>query len=237
MSGLQLNLGPLKEPLGFIKVLQWIFSIFSFATCGGYSGKTSIQVQCPGGKNVTLEAGFGYPFRLNKASLGPPDEKECNVTWKDPYHLVGDFATSSQFYVTFAVFVFLFCMGALLVYVGYMHMYRGAAKLPMIDFIITVLVSFLWLVSTSAWGKALTDIKTSTGPYLLAGIAFCSSASRACQFKEVSSMGPLNVSVVIGFLNLILWGGNTWFVYKETHLHNPPAPTPNPGNPPPPSGM
>ncbi|KAJ6663704.1 hypothetical protein lerEdw1_009783, partial [Lerista edwardsae] len=132
MSGLQLNLGPLKEPLGFIKVLQWIFSIFAFATCGGYSGKTSIQVRCPSGKNVTLHADFAYPFRLNKASLGPPDVKECNTTWNNPYHLVGDFASSSQFYVTFAVFVFLFCMGALLVYLGYMHMYRAAAKLPMI---------------------------------------------------------------------------------------------------------
>lgn len=31
---------------------------------------------------------------------------------------------------------------------------------------------------------------------------------------------------VFGFLNLILWGGNCWFIYKETPFHksaNPPA--------------
>lgn len=30
MSGLQLNFGPLKEPLGFIKVLEWVSM-----PCGG----------------------------------------------------------------------------------------------------------------------------------------------------------------------------------------------------------
>lgn len=24
---------------------------------------------------------------------------------------------------------------------------------------------------------------------------------------------------IFGFLNLILWGGNCWFIYKETPLH------------------
>uniref|UniRef100_A0A8C9CF87 Uncharacterized protein n=1 Tax=Phocoena sinus TaxID=42100 RepID=A0A8C9CF87_PHOSS len=46
MSSFQLNLNPLKKPLGFIKVLEWIASIFAFATCGGFKGKTEIQVAC-----------------------------------------------------------------------------------------------------------------------------------------------------------------------------------------------
>ncbi|XP_053122970.1 synaptophysin-like protein 1 isoform X2 [Hemicordylus capensis] len=236
MSGLHFDLGPAKEPLGFIKILQWIFSIFAFATCGGYSGYTSINVNCKV-LNQTLQANFSYPFRLNKASFGVPEEK-CNISsWKEPYHLVGDFSSSAEFFVTFAVFVFLYCIAALVVYLGYLHLYRGAGKLPMIDFIVTVIVSFLWLVSTSAWAKALTDIKTSTGP-MVAEIEPCKGTPPICTFREVSSMGSLNVSVVIGFLNLILWGGNAWFVYKETSLHRPPDAAPSdPSNPPMPSGM
>ncbi|XP_015265200.1 PREDICTED: synaptophysin-like protein 1 [Gekko japonicus] len=236
MSGLQFNLGPAKEPLGFIKALEWIFAIFAFATCGGYSGRTKIKLFCTKDENLTAEAVFGYPFRLNKALLNLSEPKTCNSTWKEPHFLVGDFSSSAQFFVTFAVFVFLYCIAALVVYLCFLHLYRGAGKLPMIDFIVTVVVSFLWLVSTSAWAKGLTDIKTSTGPSLLGFLKPCNNVT--CVFDEVSSMGSLNVSVVVGFLNLILWAGNAWFVYKETHLHNPPAAEPpNPGSPPIPTGM
>ncbi|KAM9114264.1 synaptophysin-like protein 1 isoform 1-T1 [Pangshura tecta] len=235
MTGLQLNLGPLKEPLGFIKVLEWIFSIFAFATCGGYSGHTSIKVSCSDTKNETLEAAFGYPFRLNTVMFKDLESKKCNGTWT-PTHLMGDFSSSAQFFVTFAVFVFLYCMAALVLYVGYLHLYRGTGKLPMIDFVITMVVTLLWLISTSAWAKALTDIKIVTGPGIISEIQFCLTQKNSCQFGAVSSVGSLNVSVVIGFLNLILWAGNAWFVYKETHLHSPPD-APAPGGAPAPAGM
>uniref|UniRef100_A0A8C0CIU8 Uncharacterized protein n=1 Tax=Balaenoptera musculus TaxID=9771 RepID=A0A8C0CIU8_BALMU len=71
MSSFQLNLNPLKEPLSFSKVLEWIASIFAFATCGGFKGKTEIQVACHPkvSDNKTITATFGYPFR-NKISIG-----------------------------------------------------------------------------------------------------------------------------------------------------------------------
>ncbi|XP_072836276.1 synaptophysin-like protein 1 [Pogona vitticeps] len=238
MPALQLHLGPLKEPLGFIKILEWIFSIFAFATCGGYSGKTALSFACPNGTDLTLETNFAYPFRLNKVTLGPVDAKTCNSTWEKPVFLVGDFSSSAQFFVTFAVLVFLYCMAALVLYLGYLQLYRGAGKLPMIDFVITVVIAFLWLVSTSAWAKALTDIKTSTGPSMIEGMEPCGKDQKLCRFDEQRSLGSLNVSVVIGFLNLILWAGNAWFVYKETSLHQPPsAAPPNPADPGVPSGM
>ncbi|XP_065739867.1 synaptophysin-like protein 1 isoform X2 [Phocoena phocoena] len=160
MSSFQLNLNPLKEPLGFIKVLEWIASIFAFATCGGFKGKTEIQVACQTSKpdNKTITATFGYPFRLNEASFQTPQGVNvCDVDWKS-HVLIGDYSSAAQFYVTFAVFVFLYCIAALLLYVGYTNLYRDSRKLPMIIF---------------------------------------------------------------GFLNMILWGGNAWFVYKETSLHSP----------------
>ncbi|XP_074124473.1 synaptophysin-like protein 1 isoform X1 [Sminthopsis crassicaudata] len=218
MSGLQINFNPLKEPLGFIKILQWVASIFSFATCGGFKGKTSFLVSCQGFKNETVEAAFAYPFRLNLVSLHATHDTLCNKTWND-YVLIGDFSSSAQFYVTFAVLVFLYCIGALVLYIGYMNRYRDSRKIPLIDFLITLIATFLWLVSTSAWAKALTDIKMTTGENIIGQIDFCSEKGIHCYFDSVTSMGSLNVSVIFGFLNMILWGGNAWFVYKETSLH------------------
>ncbi|KAB1276467.1 Synaptophysin-like protein 1, partial [Camelus dromedarius] len=136
-----------------------IASIFSFATCGGFKGKTEIQVTCPSSTdNKTVTATFGYPFRLNEASFQTPQGVNvCQIDWKR-HVLIGDYSSSAQFYVTFAVFVFLYCIAALLLYVGYMNLYRDSRKLPM---------------------------------------------------------------AIFGFLNMILWGGNAWFVYKETSLHSP----------------
>ena len=66
----------------------------------------------------------------------------------------------------------------------------------MTDFVITSVATFLWLVSTSAWAKALTDIKTATGPGIVQELEPCSVQGTLCQFVSVTSMGSLNVSVV-----------------------------------------
>uniref|UniRef100_G1T8S7 MARVEL domain-containing protein n=1 Tax=Oryctolagus cuniculus TaxID=9986 RepID=G1T8S7_RABIT len=223
MSSFQINLNPLKEPLGFIKILELIASIFTFATCGGFKGKTEVLVNCPPEvtENKTITASFGYPFRLNHASFqAPPNVNVCGVSW-DSHVLIGDYSSSAQFYVTFAVFVFLYCIATLLLYVGYTNLYRDSRKLPMVDFVITLVATFLWLVSTSAWAKALTDIKVSTGHSIVQELLPCQQKDVHCYFGSVTSMGSLNVSVIFGFLNMILWGGNAWFVYKETSLHSP----------------
>ncbi|KAJ6666351.1 hypothetical protein lerEdw1_000624 [Lerista edwardsae] len=166
MSDFHLDLNPLKEPLGFIKLLEWPGNI-----CNSVF------------------------FRLNKVTFTSPDPTRCNGTWTD-FHLVGNFSSSAQFFVTFAVVVFLYCMAALVLYLGYMHLYRNVSTLPMIDYIFGLCAVFLWLVSTAAWAKALVDIKVSTGPRIVKEIPVCQKSGVSCVFDSVTSMGSLNVSVV-----------------------------------------
>ncbi|XP_042324890.1 synaptophysin-like protein 1 isoform X2 [Sceloporus undulatus] len=236
MSDFHLDLSPLKEPLAFLKVIEWFFSLFGFAACGSYKGTTTILVSCIGLVNRTVTATFAYPFRLNKVIFSSPDPTRCNGTWTD-FHLVGNFSTSAQFFVAWGVVIFLYCMAALLLYLGYMHIYQSGGILPVIDYAFSLTAVFLWLVSTAAWAKALVDIKISTGPYIMEEIAACKVSGSSCVFGSVSSMGSLNVSVVFGLLNVILWGGNTWFVYKETYFHKPSGNSPNTGLYPPASGI
>ncbi|NXS77977.1 SYPL1 protein, partial [Erpornis zantholeuca] len=88
------------------------------------------------------------------------------------------------------------------------------------DLAISVLTAFLWLVSTFVWAKALADIKVSTGAGIIPGIESCKAPGTTCHFFSVTSMGILNVSVVFGLLNMILWAGNAWLLYKDTNLHS-----------------
>uniref|UniRef100_A0A8C3UV35 MARVEL domain-containing protein n=1 Tax=Catharus ustulatus TaxID=91951 RepID=A0A8C3UV35_CATUS len=112
----------------------------------------------------------------------------CGGTWTD-VHLVGNFSSPAQFFVTLAALVFLYCIAALVVYIGYNHVYQQNNKFPLT-------VTFLWLVSTFVWAKVLADIKVSTGASIIPAIEPCKAPGTTCHFLSVTSMGTLNVSVV-----------------------------------------
>lgn len=65
------------------------------------------------------------------------------------------------------------------------------------DFVVTVVFSFMWLVSSSAWAKALSDVKVATDPdevQLL--IPACKTQSNKCDSVHGARWSGLNTSVV-----------------------------------------
>ena len=65
------------------------------------------------------------------------------------------------------------------------------------DFIVTVVFSFLWLVSSSAWAKALSDVKMATDPdevQLL--VSACKDQRNKCGSVQGPRWSGLNTSVV-----------------------------------------
>uniref|UniRef100_A0A8U8BB38 Synaptophysin like 2 n=1 Tax=Geospiza parvula TaxID=87175 RepID=A0A8U8BB38_GEOPR len=123
-----LRWGRLQEPLGFIKVLEWLFAIFAFGSCGSFSGETGATVKCDGGGMTAISIQFGYPFRLYQIPFGMPnceDESEARTLY-----LVGDFSAPAEFFVTLGVFSFLYSMAALVLYLRFHSLYTENTKLP-----------------------------------------------------------------------------------------------------------
>nr|XP_057940953.1 synaptophysin-like [Doryrhamphus excisus] len=207
----------LKVPLGFIKVLQWFFAILAFSTCGSYSGMFRVSVECKNRteSNLNVQVDFEYPFRLHQVYFDAPS---CNRGTERVF-LVGDYSSSAEFFVTIGVLSFLYVTAALSIYVFFLDKYKENNKGPLLDLGVTGVLAFMWLVSSAAWAKALSDVKTATNPDLVITlITACDHEENRCREVHDPVMSGLNTSVAFGFINLVLWVGNLWFVFKETRI-------------------
>ncbi|XP_077401477.1 synaptophysin-like protein 1 [Vanacampus margaritifer] len=220
MTGFRLNLSPLKEPLGFVKLVEWLTAIFAFGSCGGFTAKNVVSILCGDGRNQTLDVNYRYPFRLSQVPLMEGNATICNRS-VSATHLMGDSSSAAEFFVGVAVFCFLYSMAALLLYLGYMHVYKNSDFGPILDFVITAAAVFLWLVCSSAWAKGLQNVKDATDTDGIgATVALCKASNITCEVTEFANLRTLNMSVVFGYLNMFVWAGNAWFVYKETRWHS-----------------
>ncbi|XP_071657389.1 uncharacterized protein [Patagioenas fasciata] len=148
----------IKEPLGFLKLLEWLFSIFAFATCGGYSGSLRLSLECPPPNRThgpPLTVSFGYPFRLHQVYFEAPS---CGGGPPERVFLVGDYSSAAQFFVVVGVGAFLYAPAALGGYLFLGGGYRPGGRLPRVDLGVTVALAFLWLVASCAWAAALGDV-------------------------------------------------------------------------------
>lgn len=65
------------------------------------------------------------------------------------------------------------------------------------DFLITIIFSVMWLVSSCCWAKSLSDIKMATNPTrVLLLISACRAAENKCAATQEPHWSRLNTSVV-----------------------------------------
>ncbi|KAM9860188.1 synaptoporin b [Aulostomus maculatus] len=193
-----------------------ILAICAFATCGGYYGHLRVKVDCVDRRqsNQSISIDFAYPFRLQQVHFKAP---LCETKRDEVIFLDGDFSSASQFFVTVGVFAFLYSLLATVVYVFYQNKYIKNNRGPLVDFVVTMIFSIMWLVSSCCWAKTLSDIKRAINPtQVLLLMSACTAQENKCTATQEPRWSRLNTSVVFGFVNVVLWVGNIWFVFKET---------------------
>lgn len=213
------SIEPLKEPKGFIKVIQWILAIFAFATTT--SVDTFLEVTARGctdpNNAITERVDIAYPFDIQKSYFTTPLCNRTSTTEVNKVNLLEGSRSSAEFYVFFGVMVFLYCIAALVVYLFFEELYRRSNVWAIVDFVVSAVITLLWLISSSAWAQGLVNLKFYTDLNkcgLFSRIETCSKEN--CIQTEFPNFGSLNASVIFGFLNMLVWAGNLWFLYKET---------------------
>uniref|UniRef100_A0A3B3U957 Synaptoporin b n=1 Tax=Poecilia latipinna TaxID=48699 RepID=A0A3B3U957_9TELE len=187
-----------KKPLFFFldQFCNRIFAICAFATCGGYHGYLQVKVDCSARRpnNLSINIEFGYPFRLQQIHFKAP---LCDASREDVVFLNGDFSAAAQFFVTVGVLAFLYSFFATIVYVFYQNKYLKNNRGPLVDFLVTVTFSLMWLLSSCCWAKSLTDIKAATNPTeVLLLIASCREKENRCATTQEPLWSRLNTSTV-----------------------------------------
>lgn len=223
----------LKEPRGFMRILQWFFAIIAFSTCVHFNTTSNYSVFCTSGSVVNVSHPFEYPFRLDHTTaVNVTCVGAANTTITRKVYPPGDYKTDAEFFVFTGVFAFLLTMALLFVYVFFSGLYANEPKFfPTVDFWVTLLVAIFWLAASASWANAVINMKYTADPthWIFRNTdkenSICSkqaddkyvyTAVRNCESTFGGKFTEANVSVIIGFLNFFLWSTNLWFLYKET---------------------
>ncbi|XP_077990742.1 synaptophysin-like [Glandiceps talaboti] len=213
------SLRVLKEPRGFIKFIEFIIAIFAFATTAGHCDWFSFSINCNPPNDATTRVDYCYPFDMNQIVIKEPLCQNSTDPVGPGTSLRVDPSSSAEYFVAVGVLAFLYCIVILLWYVFFEHNHRDKDLPPFIDFLITCIFVLLWLTASAAWAKGVTDVKWATDfGQVSSWLTECEDYT--CSVEKKASHATLNVSVVFGFLNMFVWGGNVWFVYKETTWFN-----------------
>ncbi|CAN7989416.1 unnamed protein product [Ixodes hexagonus] len=195
---MDLNFRVLKEPRGFMRVLQFVFAIFAFATTSGFGTTTSFKVLCSPASSDTVNFQFGYPFRMSYFPFQAP--AKCSVDkpnneW-ETVRLPFNFASNAEFFVATGVLSFLYCVGILGIYLFSNKMYSENQTVPIIDLGLSALLALFWFAGSCAWAQGVRDVKFYTSlPNFKNFVTVCVTGGE-CQLETSGSFATLNVSLV-----------------------------------------
>jgi hypothetical protein len=238
VMGREFKLEAFKEPRGFIRFLELVFTMLAFSFCAGFSSHLEFVAECKSDVNVTSNQTFSlqysYPFSLDHANNLTVDLQKCPVTEDATFvNFPGDFSSDAKFYVFIGVVSWLFCILTVLMYGFNNEGYLDNKNYPMYDMIAAALICFFFLAGSSAWAHGLSGLKYSSDPSTwifqsndalickkTEANSYVQTAVKRCIPTSVGTFAGANVSVLLGFLNCFLFGANVYYLFKETRFYN-----------------
>jgi hypothetical protein len=200
--------GIFKEPRGLIRLLQFIFAIFAFATaCNGSSSLLITQ----GTNNDAIDASWSYPYHLEDTPIGGSLNTSQNTLSN-----ANDIKPSAEFFVFTGVTSMLLALAFAVIYVLLDRQYRNDERFPIIDLVVTLIWTVFWIAGSAAWAQGVSNIRSQTDWKNVADRSRICPDYSQCTQQFSGTYANIIVSVIFGFLNFILWLGSVWFVFKET---------------------
>lgn len=164
--------------------------------------------------NYTVELNISYPFNLGQQTLQNP----CPGSENNTYHHVGNLDGSPQFFVMTGVLSLMYASSSLTIYLFFSSSYDSIPVFPVIDLVITAVLTLFWLIGAISFSSGVTLLKT-TAVYESLQQTLCHGS--ICMPAAVASWKSLNIGLICGYTSMFVWGSGIWFVFKETQFHTP----------------
>lgn len=210
----------IKEPRGFIRILQVFIGLLAWSTTAGFSTTSVLHIYCPDNTspfNVDLEVKYPFDIRTTKVSAPQNCSDDTDVV-DDTFPI--DFSATSMLYVAVCVLSLIYALSSAIYYCFFTAKYETDPLVPMVDLCITLLFTVAWIAITLTWWLNVTDLKLYTHPnYFRNWLSACLNDDIKCETSSPGKWSSLTVSIVCGLACVLMWLGSTWYIFKETTLH------------------
>ncbi|XP_044741431.1 synaptophysin-like [Chrysoperla carnea] len=198
-----LDLSVFKEPLGIMRVFQFIFAFLAFSCTTSYTNELNFNCKAENGTIGSYAYPIEYPFDVKIS--------QSQVCANSKFTLYADFSFEAHFFFITGLLSILYAIGISVVYALIEDVYKNDKRFPFLDFGATVILAVFWLSGSAAWAYGVSGLKSVTDPTTIK-----TTMSLDCCTISRSGFTRLTISIIFGFLNFFLWASDLWFVYKET---------------------
>ena len=121
---------------------------------------------------MVASAEWDYPYDLTSSSIN------TNYTSPDALSQSNSIAPSAQFFVFTGVTSMLLSLAFTIIYVLMNRQYHNDERIPIIDFVLTLIWTIFWIAGSSAWAQGVVDIQTQTSfDYVSSLIDVCNNST------------------------------------------------------------
>lgn len=194
-----LDLSVFYEPLGILRIFQFVFAFLAFGTTTTYTNILDFDCES---YHTKYTFKIEYPFDIALV------QSMCN---NKTVEILANFSFEAHFFFLTAMLAIMYTVGICVIYTMLEDVYKNDSRLPYFDFVTTVIMTIFWLSATAGWANGVSGLKHVTNPKVIE-----KTWSLSCCLITRQNFNRLTVSVILGFVNFFLWGSDLWFVYKET---------------------
>lgn len=191
-----------------LRILTFITAICTLASV--VDGPHLIAVFCK--NNIGAYLSYSYPYKLNKRYLYPC-EGQCALTNVDRC------SAAAQFLV-FASVISIAISPLYALCTFYLSSAKARYDLFMIvAFATDAILAVIWFAGSIAWAAAVSEIRQLTRRSYIAGILQAHGNFEDCTIFTPTN-GSLVVSIILGFVNCVLWAISAFLAFKASNLFN-----------------
>ncbi|KAL7648557.1 UNVERIFIED_CONTAM: hypothetical protein RMT77_000463 [Armadillidium vulgare] len=165
---------------------------------------------------------IAYPFKFGREDPTLTAISDCNGTTRN-FVLEDNSSSKAMFFVIIGVFTLIFTLFMIAIYLFEGKFFSGYRYYLTTDLFIHIIFLIFWFCAAITWTAGEANLRVSTDAenvLELNGYKFdCGDNGIKCTVEPPGDYTEAVVSVVFGYVNLLLFAGNAWFLYKDTTLH------------------